>query len=245
MLGIALLVVAVLDFNAAASEMERAVIEGDEATLLRLSDQFRNALDSDPADREVRLPYAVAYVSWRLAFFHERGSKPYENLLKSAERELKRILDANPNDAEAQALYGTVNGWLITGAWSAIRRGPRADKAYRRAREIAPENPRAVMHQGLSRLFRPTAFGGGVDKAEAELSLALKLFDEEARDKPWPNGGHAEIQAWMGQLMEKKGEFDRARAYYDKALEQEPNYRWVREELLPALEAEEAKRSTP
>ena len=97
------------------------------------------------------------------------------------------------------------------------------------------------MLQGTSRLFRPVAFGGGVDKAEAELTEALALFNKEPRDKPWPNGGHAEIYAWMGQFMLKKGDFHEARTFYDKALTLEPDYRWVHETLLPELDPEQAR----
>ncbi len=173
----------------------------------------------------------------RLASFYERGSSSYTALLKDAEKALKKTIEENPQDAEALALYGTVNGWLITSTWSGMRRGPRADKSYKKAREADPKNPRVAMLQGTSRLFRPGAFGGGVDKAEAELTEALALFDQEPRDKPWPNGGHAEIYTWMGQVMVKKGDFHQARTFYDQALALEPNYRWVTEILLPELDA--------
>ena len=176
-----------------------------------------------------------------MASFHERGSKPYKALLKDAENVLKKSIEENPEDAEALALYGTVNGWPITNMWSGMRHGPRADESYKKAQEADPENPRVAMLQGTSRLFRPGAFGGGVDRAEAELTEALALFDREPRDKPWPNGGRAEIYAWVGQVMLKKGDFHKARAFYDTALAVEPDYQWVHETLLPELDAEQAR----
>lgn len=42
----------------------------------------------------------------------------------------------------------------------------------------------------------------------------------------------------MGKVMVKKGDFERARAYYDEALALEPDYHWVNETLLPELAAE-------
>ena len=206
MLKMALLAVATFDLGTAADEMERAVILDDQVSLERLVGEFGDALDEVQGGDAARLRLAYAYTSWRLASFHERGSSPYEALLKDAEKVLKKSIAENPEDAEALALYGTVNGWLITNMWSGMRRGPRADESYKKAREADPENPRVAMLQGASRLFRPGAFGGGVNKAEVELTEALALFDKEPRDKPWPNGGRAEIYAWMGQVMLEKGD---------------------------------------
>ena len=79
-------------------------------------------------------------------------------------------------------------------------------------------------------------FGGGADKAEAELTEAQKLFEQEPPDRAWPNWGRAEVLAWLGQTMVKKKDFERAREYYQEALALEPNYAWVRDMLLPALE---------
>lgn len=245
MLTTAWILVAALDFNTAVADMERAVIEGDQPTLQRIAEEFREAIDNQDElpGADARLPYAYAYVSWRLSAFHERGSDPAKDRLKDAEKVLKRILKEDPNHAEAQALYGTVNGGLITSMWSGMRRGPRANKAYERARQAAPENPRVAMHEGTSRLFRPGAFGGGIDKAEAELRQALELFDEEPKDEPWPYGGHAEVRAWLGKVMVEKGDLAKALEYYDEALELEPDYHWVREELLPELDAAKSEAS--
>ncbi len=238
-----------LDFDATVAEIQRAAIEQDLEALSSARDTLRAAIDEAEAEAEVevdaadklRLRYAHAFASWKLAGGEPQGSKTYKAYLKDAEKPLEEVLAQNPEHAEAQALYASVNGWLITGMWSGMRRGPRADKALKKARELAPENPRVAMHQGVSRLFRPGMFGGGLDKAEAELTEALDLFEKEPAEKAWPNGGHAEILAWMGQVMFRKGEMNKAREYYERALELEPNYHWVLQVLLPQLEAAATK----
>ncbi len=226
-----------LDFETTVAAIQRAAIEQDRETLSSSREILAEAIEAAAAANQPALRYAHAFASWQLAAGEPRGSKTYKGYLKDAEEQLERDLKQNPNDAEAQALYGTVNGWLVTGMWSGLRRGPRADKAYKKARELAPENPRVAMHQGVSRLFRPEMFGGGLDKAEAELTEALELFEKEPAEKEWPNGGHAENFGWMGQVMFRKGEMDKARAYYEQALELEPDYHWVLEVLIPELEA--------
>jgi tetratricopeptide (TPR) repeat protein len=230
-----------LDFEASVVAMQRAVIRGDVSALEDFRDRYRTALDDAPAEDTDRLRYALAYVSWRLSASEKRGSKPYKALLEDAEEQLKLLLAADPADAEAQALYGSVNGALITGLWSGIRRGPRSSKAYEAAREAAPDNPRVAMHEGVSRLFSPKMAGGSVDKAEKRLTRALRLFEGEPIDTPWPNYGRAEVLAWLGYTMRRKEDYARAREYYKRALVLEPDYRWVRDVLLPGLESDEAK----
>lgn len=216
--------------------LDRAYVLGDVAELSRVRNELEEGLDRKDTPF---LRYRIAYACWRLASFEKRGSESGEKLLKAAEEQLEKLLKADPEDAEAHALYGTVQGNLITGMWSGMRRGPRADEAYRRAKELAPENPRVAMHEGVSRLFRPGFAGGGVEEAERDLLLALELFEKEPSETAWPNWGRAEIHGWLGYTMVEKKDFAEARAHYAKALAIEPDYHWVREVLLPALERQE------
>jgi tetratricopeptide (TPR) repeat protein len=81
-----------------------------------------------------------------------------------------------------------------------------------------------------------------MDKAEKELRRAEALFARQPADAPWPNWGRLDILAWMGQLLAAKGDRPGARAYYHRALESEPDYVWVRDVLLPALDKPARKR---
>ena len=221
-------------------EAERAWIRGDEPSLDRCAEALHREDREEDGDLERR--YALAYVHWRRASFYERGSKPFEERLKLAEELLERLLDDTPAHAEALALFGTVNGGLITSMWSGMRRGPRADKAYDEARELAPANPRVAMHQGVSRLFRPRMFGGGTDKAQKELEAALALFEKESMEGVWPHWGHAEIHGWLGLTMLRRNDREAARAHYRRALQIEPGFHWVLKTLLPELDAAEGER---
>lgn len=235
----ALLVAATLDFLSLVLEIERANVRGDAATIASARNELLRALAG--ADVEVSdHRYALAYADYRLAMLAGRGSEEAERYLKEAEKELQTLLKDRPSNAEAHALYATVNGNLITGMWSGMRRGPRASEAYERARTLAPENPRVAMQEGVSRLFRPGFAGGGVDKAERDLTRAIDLFAKEREDAPWPNWGRVEIHAWLGLALTKKGDYAVARSHLEKALALEPSYAWVKESLLPALKDRES-----
>jgi Flp pilus assembly protein TadD len=114
--------------------------------------------------------------------------------------------------------------------------GPRASGALDKAAEIAPDNPRVVVLQGISAFNTPALFGGGTEKAERLLRRSLTLFAREPADRPWPNWGRFDAHVWLGQALLGKGDRAGARAEYDRALTLAPGSRWVRSVLLPAIE---------
>ncbi len=117
-----------------------------------------------------------------------------------------------------------------------MRLGPQATAAEDRARELAPGNPRLLLLTGVSAMFKPSAFGGGEDRAYERLTKAIKAFETERVAPPMPAWGHAEAWAWLGQLEVKRGRLQAARAAYDRAIALEPDYAWVVYALKPALE---------
>jgi tetratricopeptide (TPR) repeat protein len=138
---------------------------------------------------------------------------------------------------KAHALLSTVYGQEIgTSMWKGITLGPKASLSIDTAMKLARDNPRVALQAGVGAWFTPKMFGGGMDKAEKELRRAEALFARQPADAVWPNWGRLDVLAWMGQLLAAKGDRQRARAYYQRAIESEPDYVWVRDVLLPALD---------
>lgn len=177
--------------------------------------------------------YTLAYVDWRL--WRLVSEQERKTVAEEAERVLGSLLAERPDDAEALALLGSVYGMQITGMFSGMKLGPKASEAHDRAAELAPENPRVALQRGISASYKPGAFGGGVEAAERELRKAIALFESESDEKAWPNWGRAEVHAWLGQVLARKNDTEGARAAYKKGLSLAPDYRWIRDELLPAL----------
>jgi tetratricopeptide (TPR) repeat protein len=119
---------------------------------------------------------------------------------------------------------------------NAMRLGPRADAALDRATELGPNNPRVWLLSGISLMFKPALFGGGLGKAERDLRKAIALFPTDQPGPMMPSWGHAEAFAWLGQVLARDNRDSDARAAYQKALEIEPNFAWVTNVLLPALD---------
>lgn len=156
---------------------------------------------------------------------------------EEAGRDLERS-DAALPWPETRALRSAALGQLIglSGATATFRLGPRASRLLDEATTMGPNNPRVWMLRGVSAMFKPRLFGGGLGRAEQELQHALSLFAGDVPSPPAPWWGHAETYAWLGLLYARQGKVDQARAAYVRALALEPGNAWVRNELVPALE---------
>ena len=213
------------------ARIERAVLTADFGRLEEIRLQLGDPTGGDAPDRL----YTIAYVNWRLTqLVQPKQRKAYS---QEAERALQILLQERPGDAEALALLGSAYGARITGFWSGIRLGKSASRALNQAAALAPDNPRIALQQGISSYFSPKTFGGGIDRAEAIVRHSLELFQRQSDDTPWPNWGHVDAYAWLGQVLAKKGDVAGARDAYQKGLALEPDHRWISEVLLPQLDS--------
>ncbi len=164
---------------------------------------------------------------------HERVRKP---LLEEAESLMKAWIEADPNDAGAHLVLSQVYQARITGMMSGMRFGRRAGETLDRALELAPDDPRPLYLKGVNQLMAPGPFGNK-EEARSNLEAAVVRFAEGA-----PEGafwwGEPEAHAFLGLSYARENEYDEARAAYERALELEPGFDWVRESLLPDLESQ-------
>lgn len=226
--------------DALVHDIERAQLVGDAEELLTSREELLASLESDPRDTDVR--YMLAYVDWRLVHLPGTEEEARDALLERAQQALERNLELNPDDVESRALLSGVLGERI--GEMPIRgmvMGPQADSHLRRAAEVAPDNPRVVLQQGISALFKPAMFGGSVERAEERLRRARALFAEQPDDAPWPSWGRIDALSWLGHTLVRQERYDEARAVYEQALALEPNAAFITEYLLPELEAAEAE----
>lgn len=234
-------------------KIQQAVARHEEAPLQAARDLLLETTDEGNNGSGLEL-YTLAYLDWRLSQFYsvrdvpdqkkKANKKQRDKYLKEAESILKKGTKDDPSDVESFSLLGAVYGSRITGMWSGMRLGPRADKALKKAKQIDASNPRVAFQIGASALYKPGAFGGGSDKAIAALTEAIELFEKQNEpglgdtSAAWPNWGLVDSWIYLGQAHAKEGDIGLARNAYQKALELVPHYKWVEEELLPALDSD-------
>jgi tetratricopeptide (TPR) repeat protein len=223
---------------ALTGKMEEATLNDDVATLRSIRASCLRAVASGlPADKVPLVRYAIAYADWRMVFNPAVAENERDGMLDEAESQLQQAIKANDKFAEAHALLGSVwGGKIAQSSLRGITLGPRVGTTMGRADALEPDNPRIVLQAGIGAFNTPSMFGGGNDKAEKLLRKAIMLFDKEPAEKAWPNWGRFDTHAWLGQTLVKKGDFNGARAEYQKALVLAPKSGWITYVLMPELE---------
>ena len=182
--------------------------------------------------------YYIALADYRIAGLLEGESKDPSEHLNAAVEHLKKATEIDPQAAEAYSLLSSVYGWQIgLSPMKSMLLGPRVGKAAQKAKQLAPDNPRVVLSAAISDFNTPEMFGGNKEKGLQGFQRAAELFaQEEPTDPIQPVWGHREAYAWLGIAYQNQGELESARTAFEKALEIDPDFGWVKDWLLPELE---------
>jgi tetratricopeptide (TPR) repeat protein len=169
-----------------------------------------------------------------IAFSMENEPAKARAQLDKAEKELEQLLRYTAYQSHAYAMQGAFLGFRISlRPVSAVILGPRSYSALNRAVEAGENNPVVWMEMGNSRFYTPSAFGGSKQQALEHYQRAVNLFE-----KNLPNN-----QRWLylntlvglAKSFEMTSQKAQAVATYRKALTIEPEFKWVRDDLLPKI----------
>lgn len=213
--------------------VEEAVIAGDEEGLSEMVTLARRAVTAFP--EHGLLHHYLGYTLYRLGTlrFDSDPNRALATLFES-ESALLRAIELGPIP-ESYALMSSVLGRQIVSDETAMNLSMRARSQMDRALAAGPRNPRVKVLEGIRAFHTPSMYGGGYDIALDRFLAAAALFEEDEPAPPLPAWGHAEAYAWLGQTYAELKRPEEARAAYERALEIEPSYAWVRDVLLPAL----------
>jgi tetratricopeptide (TPR) repeat protein len=222
--------------DSAAREIDAASDAGDLVRIRAARTNVERALVAFPND-----PYLLYYKAY--ALFREAGLQEglqHQEELRSVLDDEEKALDASlavKAFPEAHAMLSSVLGRKIAfRPVMAMVLGPRSGSEMSDAIALGPNNPRVWLIRGQGAIFTPEQFGGGLTNAEAYLKKAEQLFVMDNATAPAPSWGRAELYAWLGQVYQKQNKKAEAIAAYNKALEIDPNMRWVKFVLLPSTQ---------
>jgi tetratricopeptide (TPR) repeat protein len=221
--------------DSAAREIDAATSAGDLTRLRSTRTLLDRALVAFPND--ALLLHYKGYELHREASLQEGIGHPsdVEPLLDQARTVLEQSLAVKPMP-ETHALLSSVLGRLIGfHPIKAMFLGPQSGSQMTDALALAPNNPRVWLLRGIGAMFTPSQFGGGLTAAEQHLKKAAELFEADHPVPPAPSWGRAETYAWLGQIYQKQNKPDDAVTAYNKALELDPKFNWVRNVLLPSV----------
>ena len=133
---------------------------------------------------------------------------------KEALAVIDALLAREPNNAEYHAWKGNIMGSMAQGSPAEMMKyGMGAMQEYEKALQLDPDNAMAHFGRGVGRLMAPPGFGGDVDGAVKDLEFAC------AKDP------FAEAYYYLGVAYKRKGEPDKAKAAFKKALALKPDYK--------------------
>ncbi|ASZ13798.1 hypothetical protein CK934_24000 [Chitinophaga sp. MD30] len=183
--------------------LEAAVQQLDKASAVKdyevLAGVFGQLTQAHPADW---LPwYYAAYCNTRIAYLYRETP---ERITSYAERAMVLV-----DKAKALLTAGTssraLSEVLCISSWaqramilvSPIKNGRRysglsAEDAAK-AKQLAPDNPRAWYMEALGKYYTPVLFGGDKDKARQLCREALRLLEASSGNRRAPHWGRADV----------------------------------------------------
>jgi tetratricopeptide (TPR) repeat protein len=187
---------------------------------------------------EALAEYYRGYADYRLGVVVYRMDKEKSiAYLDSAVDHLDRAIGMDKDLAEADALLSSCYGIKISHApLKGLVLGPKASSAMEKARELAPGNPRVALLDAIRIFNTPSLFGGSKEEGLQAMQKAAELFDQWVpADSLVPDWGKAEVYAWIGLAHLDRKESILARKAFERALQIDPDYGWVKYGLLPKI----------
>jgi len=185
--------------------------------------------------------YNAAYGRWKLAQLYDdaadhNGPKNSRTLAtKAAQACLAHIKTALAADAKMAEAY------VVDAECATLAHGPRSgevqssiplcarSRSFRTAQELAPENPRVMLMEGLCLHTATTVPDGSTVERQRAIVAA---FEAEPPARPgYPDWGQAEALLLLGENYLQRGDTRAARDVIEKALVIAPDYRKARELL--------------
>lgn len=222
--------------------LKRATLLHEKTQLLQAHAIFERIMVADNENYLAR--YYLAKCEYELSV-HELGAQDFNMLFRyvnSAIAHLDHVLEQKSNWSEAQLLLSNLYGFKIhalqlKGDYAQTQTlGMKSIEYANLALENGTNNPRAYLTMGIIKFNMPQEYGGSAEIAQQYIQKAIDLFAASApSDSLAPDWGYPESFSWMGQILEKLNKPQEALKSYEQALSIEPDFVWVKYDLLPKL----------
>ncbi len=227
----------------AKEAVQKAAVTGEAAALKAAREMAQTAASqTTQPNKKAAALYFVGYAHYSLVNLPSEKASSEQNA-DAGIAALEEAVTLEPAFADAYGLLASLYGQKAGGGMMAgMKYGQKSAVTMERAITLQPKNPRILLLEGVSLFFKPAMWGGDKQKGLANLQRACDLAEQgacAAKEAFMPDWGHADVFAWKGLMFAKSDESDtdNAKAAYERALQVEPNYNWVKYVLLPKLGA--------
>ena len=196
--------------------------------------------------------YWAGYASWRLAINGTSKNMTSADLkanIADAIADFEAAIKLQDDFADGLSAAASAHLWLgsITDEPAAAHdHFVRGAQLLARALKLEPDNPRVLWVEGGNYLATPVKFGGDPARAEKIYAREVEVAPSVVADSPLPDWGRAE--GWMSlayaHLHRPEPDFASAREDARAALKLQPAWWYVRDILMPQIDAAEVAAKT-
>lgn len=189
-------------------------------------------LSNNTPSEKLRLSFT--YYSLLNATLASQNETLFDKYVDAAKDLIKEFMDQNPKSGEAAAMLSAIYGNEI--AYSSLKGmllGSKSSSLAEKGIRLDPESALVWRIYGSNKYYTPSAFGGDLDEAVNAFEKSIALFESKPGQLK-NNWLYIDTLALLGQAYTKTGATDKAIATFEKALQQESSFGWVKFSLLPA-----------
>jgi tetratricopeptide (TPR) repeat protein len=182
---------------------------------------------------ENALRLAVAQFGLLSATMRDKDEDLFDEYVDATEEHLEKLLKKNKKWSEASAILSGVYGLKM--GYSPMKGmflGSKSSSMIAKAKEQSPESALVWKVYANSKLFTPESFGGDIKEAIRAYEKSINLYETSGSTRF--NWLYLDALAFLGQAYLKDGQSAKAIATYEKALVAEPDFHWIKNNLLPA-----------
>jgi tetratricopeptide (TPR) repeat protein len=213
----------------------KGYISGDMDIWLKAMDEVKEEYNStsDPCHLLTFVEARYGYIGYLFSM----GKKSEAKLLVDIfEGDIEALSAFHQFDAETEAFRVALLGFRMElNPTKAVIIGPKAMKQLGKAMELGPSRPCVWIEKANSEAQMPVFAGGSKAKAVESFREALRLYEADPHLSP-SNWKYLNTIVLLAQTLEKMEDYRGAAVEYRKALEREPSFMRVKDELLPAVE---------
>lgn len=168
--------------------------------LQTMANQFERIAN---AEQNQWLPaYYSAYCFVRSTFYDNMETNNKHKQLDKAQSIIDQLQKKKENESEIYALQALLYQLRITDMSKGAIYSRKAAEAIGMAEKLNPKNPRVYYLRGSNTFHTPKFFGGGADKAKADLEKAAQMFQsQKQKNALMPSWGNYHNKQLLSQCQ--------------------------------------------
>lgn len=191
---------------------------------------------------ELLLEIVRSYYGYIAYAISKEQNEQADAMLDRAFSYLSSYRNRHPKDAEAIAINSSFLGYrMALHPLKAITLGAKCQQLMQHAVNLAPTNPWVLLDKANALHYTPILFGGNPKRALQLYIQSIALLERQGNNGCSWNYLNAYIN--MAYCQIKLKQYAAAQQTYNRLLTIAPNFKWVKQELVPRLQKKIIKTS--